>query len=259
MTATFRRLSAGIAVLAMLAACGPGDPTPRNIAIETAWNTDGVKIADSRGILTNNLGYEIELDTFEMTTFTFELVPCEPPKAEHRVPNVPARTSWSLIGAAWAGHVSEHPPTRTNVPRVEAPLRTQAAPFDHIAPPDVPYCSLHFLIARLPDYGIDEKDKNNIGVALRIHGRYRKDADRPWADLAIESSVAHGVLIDFHPGEPTKGIRLKEGDTFTVTRSLGTAFTDVDFATMEEPEMARQVLRELVASAKIAQHPAKAG
>ena len=272
MRSLIRIATIGIAALG-LAACDqpPGRPAMKHVQVKLAWDGTGVTLADGHGTFTTDTGYVVEVDRFELTTYSFELMPCEqrrppPPGAGPqgrlggprgpRPPGPPGMGMFGLgvglasIGTAYAGHEVGHPPTRTGASRVELPLQAQPALLDQIRTPDIAYCAGHYLIGRTiaPEANVPAE---NVGVSLRLHGRYRKAADTAWQTLELESSVAHGILVDFTPGKPKDGIKVTEGDTVVVTRHLRSLFDGVDFATMDSQTIARQMLRQIVAGTSL--------
>jgi hypothetical protein len=254
-TALFRRAVATAAVLAAVAACGPSPP--RNVQVELTWDIQGVAVADGHGTLTSDLGYTVDLDRFEVTAYSFEVIPCDPPPPQPPGMGGQKQSSLSFIGTAWAGHRIGHPPTLTRMPRVESPLRTQTLAFDTLTIPDDAYCSGHYLIGRLPETGIDPADVGNVDFSLRVHGRYRKGDNGAWTAFTIETPVSHGILVDLKKEGWRKGVRFNNGDTVVVQRRLGGSFNGVDFAAMNEAAMARQILRRIVASTTLAHRTAK--
>jgi hypothetical protein len=252
-----RWTTTGVAAIAMLVACSPKPPEMHAVAIKLDWNTDGVTIADGHGTFKTDLGYVIEADQFEVTAYSFELVPCDPLPPTAPMPQ--KQSSFSLIGTAWAGHRIGHPPTLTGQSRVEIPLRTAGLTLDRIKVPDVAYCQGHYLIARMPDPPSDPADAASVGISLRVHGRYRKADGDAWSDFSIETPVAHGVVVDFKP-EGKKGLRIKDGDTVVVTHRLDGVFNGLDFTAMKYAERARQILRQIVAGTSLThEHTGAAG
>jgi hypothetical protein len=255
MTPTLRYALAGVAAIAMLVACSPKQPERHEVTITLDWNTDGIAIADGRGTFKTDLGYVVEADQLEITAYSFELVPCDPLPP---MPPMPQKQSaFSLIGTAWAGHRIGHPPTLTGQSRVERPLRATTLTLDRIKVPDVAYCQGHYLIARMPDPPSDPADTASVGISLRVHGRYRKADSAAWSDFAIQTTVAHGVVVDFKP-ESRKGLRIENGDTVVVTHRLDGLFNGLDFAAMKDQEQARQILRQVVAGTGLIHEHAEA-
>lgn len=244
-----KRAWAIVGALLLAAACDSGPPKPVDVRFDLAWYTQGVALGDGRATFTSDTGYVIELDRLEVTTYSVELMPCEP---------LPRKQSGlSLIGTAWAGHQSGHPPTRTNAAGFEAPLKTTVITMDKIAVPDVAYCAAHYLIGRLldPPPGADPAAASaTTGFSLRLHGRYRKTDGEAWTDLDLDSPVAHGILVNFT--DPKNGARLKSGDAVRVTRKLAPIFDGVDFGAMDPAAQVRQILRQIVSSTVVSWHTA---
>lgn len=253
--ALLRKCIATAAVLAAVAACGPGQPP--NVQVVLTWDVQGVAVADGHGTLTTDLGYTVEVDRFEVTAYSFEVIPCDPPPPQPPGMGGQKQGSLSFIGTAWAGHRVGHPPTLTRMPRVESPLRAQTLAFDTLTIPDDAYCSGHYLIGRLPEAGIDPADVGNVDYSLRVHGRYRKGDGGDWKDFTIETPVSHGILVDLRKEGWRKGVRFNNGDAVVVQRKLDGSFNGVDFATMNEAAMARQILRQIVAGTTLTHRTAK--
>lgn len=234
-----------IGVLLLAAACDPGPPPAVNVQFDLAWDGRGVVLNDGRATFVTDTGYEVDLDRLTVTTYSVELMPCAP---------LPKRASLSLIGTAWAGHEAGHPPTRTNQPAFEAPLSAAAMTMDRLAVPDVAYCGAHYLIGRLLDPPPGMNPADTVGFSLRAHGRYRKTGAESWADLTLDSPVAHGILVNFP--DAAKGTRFKDGDVVKVTRKLSPMFDGVDFETMDQAAQVRQILRQIVSGTVVSWHTA---
>lgn len=241
------RLIVLTALLALAAACGQKPRAPVNVQFDLAWDTAGAKVDGGHALMTTDTGYEVELDRLALTTYSVELMPCQP------LPP-PKKAAISFIGTAWAGHEAGHPATRTNKAGFEAPLTAAARTMDRIPVPDVAYCGAHYLIGRLldPPPGMDPAD--TVGFSLRAHGRYRKAGEDVWTELTLDSPVAHGILVNFPDG--AKGTRFKDGDVVVMTRKLGPMFNGVDFAAMDEAAVVRQILRQLVSGTVVSWHTA---
>lgn len=254
-----RNLGASIAAIAMLAACGPKQAEPRNLAVKLGWNTAGVSIADGHGTFTTDLGYVVEADQFEVAAYSFELIPCEQPPPRPPGANPQRQSSLSLIGTAWAGHRVDHPPTLTNISHLERPLRYPARDLEQLRISDVAYCAGHYLIGRLPETAADSDaaDAAGVGISLRVHGRYHKADSTAWTEFAVETPVSHGILIDLKPEGSAKGIRIRDGDAIVLVRWLGGVFNGVEFADMPPPEVARQILRQIVAGSTLVHEAAQ--
>ncbi len=237
-----------LALLALLLGCSEEGPQkPVNILL--AWDRAGVEIADGEATITTNTGYIVVIDRLEITTYSFELVPCD--DELFRQLQTPARKQarLSFIGTAWAGHAQAARPTRTFEARVESPLRdTKPVLLDHLLPPDYAYCRGHYLVARAPETA---DAAANAGASVRLHGRYRHDATSPWAPLEISTGMAHGTLIDIADAQTPKGISVADGPAIIVTRRLATMFDDIDLASAPEREISRQMLRQLMAGASV--------
>lgn len=231
--------------LLLLAACDPGPPPPVNVQFDLAWDAGGVVLDDRRAAFATDTGYEVELDHLTVTTYSVELMPCEP------LPP-PKRAALAFIGTAWAGHEAGHPPTRTNRAAFEAPLSAPAITMDRIATPDVAYCGAHYLIGRLLDPPPGMSAADTVGFSLRAHGRYRKAGTESWSELALDSPVAHGILMNFP--DAAKGARFKDGTVVRVTRKLAPMFDGVDFAAMDQAAQVRQILRQIVSGAVVSWH-----
>ena len=237
----------GLALLT--AACDPGPPAPVKLQVALAWDTQNAVLSSDLTTITTDTGYVVELDRLTVTTYSIELMSCEP------LP--PPRAAFNLIGTARAGHQVGHPPTRTTAAGIENPLKSSTMVMDRIAPPDVAYCGAHYLIGRLLDAPPGADAAETTGFSLRAHGRYRKADQDTWTPLALDSAVAHGILINFDA--PKTGVRFKDGDTVVVTRRLSSMFNGIDFAAMDESAVVRQTLRHLVATTAVTWHPASPG
>jgi len=234
-------------LIALAAACDQAPPRPVNVQFDLAWDTAGAKVEDGHALIATDTGYEVELDRLTLTTYSVELMPCQP------LPP-PKKAAISFIGTAWAGHQAGHPVTRTNKSGFEAPLTADTLTMDKIPVPDVAYCGAHYLIGRLLDPPPGMDPANTVGFSLRAHGRYHKAGADTWTELTLDTPVAHGILLDFP--DTTKGTRFKDGDVLVVTRKLGPMFNGVDFQTMDEAAVVRQILRQVVSGTVVSWHTA---
>ena len=107
-------LTAIISALLLAAACDPGPPRAVNLQVDLAWDAAGAALAQDMATITSDTGYVVELDRLAVTTYSVELMPCDPRPA-------PKRTTLNIIGTAWAGHQAGHPTTRTNTTGFEVP------------------------------------------------------------------------------------------------------------------------------------------
>lgn len=239
-----KRAAATLGMLVLAAACDPGPPRPVNVRFDLAWDTAGVEINDGKATFTSDTGYVIELDRLAVTTYSVELMPCQPLPQK--------RAGLSLVGTAWAGHQAGHPPTRTNAAGFEAPLKAATLTMDKVPVPDVAYCGAHYLIGRLLDPPPGADPATTTGFSLRMHGRYRKAGGDVWADLDLDSPVAHGILVDFAGAK--NGTRFKDGDVVQMTRKLAPLFNGVDFGGMDQAAQVRQILRQIVSGTVVSWH-----
>lgn len=240
-----RRLLTIAGLMILAAACDRSPPPPVNVRFDLAWDPAGAKVADGHAVFATDTGYEVDLDSLALTTYSVELMPCQP------LPP-PKKAALSLIGTAWAGHEAGHPVTRTNTAGFEAPLSKGLLTMDKIPVPDVAYCGAHYLIGRLLDAppGMDPAD--TVGFSLRAHGRYHKAGEGAWTELTLDTPVAHGILVNFP--DSAKGARFKDGDVLVMTRKLGPMFNGVDFQAMDQQAVVRQILRQVVSGTVVSWH-----
>jgi hypothetical protein len=229
-------------------ACSDNTPSAVEVDILLAWDRTGVAAGER---FTNDLGYDIAVDFFELTTYSIELIPCDQ-ELFRRLQNGENKTQarLSFIGPAWAGHGSAPRPTRTNHVRIESPLSASAPLLaERLTVPKTRYCQAHVAIAREPQSPAQVAGNAPAkGMSLRLQARYRRGTDL-WTPVALETPVAHGVLLDLASAAPNDGVDLASGDAVVITRRLATVFDGADFAAMPNGEIARQMMRQIVKDA----------
>jgi len=247
--------SAALAILGVLllsagCACNtPAAPAAHSVSYVLEWKKNKVE-EDGEGAgweLTNDLGYRVHLTRGYIVTRSLELIPCNPVP-----PPVSLRQGiGDLIGPrpAYAGHSAIADPSSTKTATVESLLSLQSHTAATLSPGPQKYCQAHYLIARadpsatgLPA-GVDMVDQS-----LRLEGWFRRPGEAQSTPFSVVTAVANGKLFEL-PHVDEESFALNTATTSAVVvvrRDLDSIFDHVDFATMPDKRVAREVLQNLV-------------
>lgn len=222
-----------------------GDPIVREeVRYALDWSWGNARPSPSGGWeVQTNLGYSLQVEAGRLVTRSLELIPCHPgPMVGPRA----SLTRWLQPTAVRAGHGSFLPNEsrirRSHEEDLAAPHRTV---LDSLVVTDPEYCEAHYLIARATGEGPGS-------LSLELTGTWKREGSGAARPFRIETPTAFGRI---HPltastGEPVSRSILG-GLRATVTRSLGTMFDDLDFATTEPAELGQRVIRRLVAETQV--------
>ena len=185
---------------------------------------DWVNVAPT---ITNDLGYTIALETAQLHSAAVELAPCVES----------SWLDWFMPGVAYGGHgTSAIVETRAVLSVVETVGAREPLTVGQASASQSRYCQMHYLVAPSVDT-----------PTLLLSGTYlAPDATVP-LPFNIESDLAWGGMLDLAtPIDPSN-----TPHTLLITRDFEGLFNGVDFATHNESEQAKAVLRALLKGAVI--------
>lgn len=256
-----RRLFFAAAVAAALCgpSCDPAEETQRapvivvegEVSYSVVWETDGVAIADDGSWkVVTNLGTHVRVTRGYVTTYAVQLVECEED-------NATAAASWGRsdlfgTGVAWAGHDD----VANDIAFLQATVESMTPPVDRtlgvVETTGLSYCQGHYLVGRAPDDAVGlPEDVDMLQVSLHLEGTWRASDDENALEIpfTIRTRLANGALRDLLAAEGDAALRVDtamSGAAVTVHRPLAGLFDNVDFASMDEEDTAKQLLLSMM-------------
>ena len=237
-----------LVAVALISACnlGPPPPSPHEVAYSLTWNTEGAqRLATGGWKLTTDLGYTVQLQRGYLISRSMEVTEC--PKT--------ITTSWIEPRPAFAGHASGTPnPAAILTPHAESLLEAGTTAAGRVMLQPQQYCKSFYLIARADNTTVGlPHDVDMVDLSLYVEGFFLKPGSTDATPFHIRTAIGNGTVLDiFPPGhfaDSAAAFHLdtgKEGAEVSVRRDLSTMFTGVDFSTLSEQMMARQVLKNLI-------------
>ena len=239
---------------------------PHEVEYHLSWDTEGVKLSGDGPELTNNLGYDIQLRSGYLVFYSTQLVPCaddeeaELAQTEHR--GIDWGRWWGrLIGirTAHAGHGDEDlDPSVMAQSYIENLGAPESMTLGSRTIEGTRYCQVHYLVARggAETIGLPE-DQDMVGASLFMEGTWTLDGMQP-QPFTILSSAAYGTMTQLYSasdyGVPDKEFELnasEAGARVEIERSLYGLFEDLDFETMTDTQLGRQVLQNAIEYSRI--------
>lgn len=244
-------VSLQVALLMPLQSCQPGDAVraAHHVRYVLEWKRGTVRdLAPAGGWeVVNDLGFTVRVTRAYVVSRSIELVPCAP-----RAVSLRRLERFFSPPPALAGHGTSADPSAS--PRAEVESLAPAAPRElaRVYPGARTYCRAHYLMARADAHAAAlPADVDMIDRTLRIAGHVQPPDAAGFTPFAVATAVANGTLVDLH----TTGVAgLDSGRAsavIVVRRNLDTIFDRVDFGTMTEKRMAREILHNLIAGVEI--------
>lgn len=220
----------------LLWGCGtqPVATRPTEVVYTVAWAApEQVREAPDGLHFHTDRGFDVRLTEGRVVTYSVMLGPC-------RRPDVGMLWGGST---AWAGHSAMANPTASRRPMVEDLRVRETRTLPPIPLEDRAYCAVEVLLARGDRH--TEPDTMN-GLSLHLVGEWTKDGRT--VPFAIDTPIAHGTRAPIaSAGEGTVlDVRLE--------RSVDGLFDGIDFAHEVDARVGRQVLKNLVSSARFTHH-----
>ena len=251
-----------LAFIGLLVACSDQDsePTGHDIHYALTWNTQNVTFEDTGISLTSNLGANIEIRVAYVVLYSTQLVACESD------PNsiVGKIYDWFRPSLAYAGHGGENrDPSAMLIPTVEDLVQAQRIDLGSQTVSDRVYCQIHYLIGRAEDNAQFLPEEHELlGSSLYLEGSWSQGASLESTDFIIDTSTAYGALKSLYPqgsyGEESSAYELdmnQFGASVVIERSLGGMFDDIDWLEMNDTEVERKVLSNIIDQVNITVTP----
>ncbi|MEM7247739.1 MAG: hypothetical protein AAF533_20550 [Acidobacteriota bacterium] len=224
----------------LLLHCNP-PPGPSTIEYRLSWSWGEAREIPGGFEVTNDLGQVVRVHRGWLVNLSAEVVPCD----EDGRPDEKARLASFSIPVAQAGHPG-FGPTAVHAPQAESLAPPVSSSWQEVTSEPDDFCNLHYLVARanrrtlgLPD---DEPDVDRI--SLLLEGEWSLGDEGTPNPFLIWTRSAHGKL------EPRE-LRLEKDMVFTVTRELDSLFDGADFTTMNDEQLARRVLQNVVENTRL--------
>ncbi len=239
---------------------------PHQVDYHLSWDTDGVKLSGDGLALTNNLGYDIQLQSGYLVFYSTQLVPCADDEEAELAQTLNHGIDWArwwgrLIGVrtAHAGHGDEElDPSVMAQSYIENLAAPEPMELGSRTIEGSRYCQVHYLVARggAETIGLPQ-DQDMVGASLFMQGTWTLDGVQS-QPFTVLSSVAYGTMTHLYPasyyGVPNKEFELnasEAGARVEIERSLYGLFEDLDFETMTDTQLERRVLQNVIEHSRI--------
>lgn len=217
------------------------------ITYRLEWEWGQAQPTEQGWTVTNDLGYEVQVNRGYLVAYSAELIGCEPSVLD---------TAWlfDYLGPqpAYAGHGADPNETRLTASYIEDLRRPVAVTVETVTVTPHSYCQAHYLIGPAGDSATQNlpQDVNMIGQSLFIAGAYIAPGAERAVSFTLQTRFPDGVIRDLSAVETNQPTQLKvttnsKAITVAIRRDLGTMFNGVDFEQMSESEQARAILRSL--------------
>lgn len=248
---TGRRPIIGLMVVAGVLCCiGVGwlfSAPPHGVTYSMDWDVSGVEVASDSWLLREGPS-AVRVDTFELVTYSVELMPCasEAEASGGLLNRALATVSRIVVPHAHAGHSGERNDIATPYSVIERPTARRFSTLTPAASSRADWCRVHWLVARSDDDTLLQGDEVlPQRRSLLVAGARRTGEDAPWVPFEVSTPLGNGRYFDL--SEPKL-------DTDTghvrVTRSAG-ALLGALMTERPARETEREVLRVLFESASV--------
>jgi hypothetical protein len=230
-------------------------PAAHSVSYQLEWRRRGGvdPPSDAPLEITNDLGYLVRVTRGYVVTRSIEMIPCAIPSPVSLLDTIDR-----MIGPrpAFAGHSAIPDPSSTKSPTVESLLQRGPRQLPALYPGARMYCRAHYLIARAdPQSAGLPTEIDMVDQTLRVEGTFQRRGEATATPFTVTSAVANGKLFELGTQSPSAAARrldtTSESAIVIVRRNLDTIFDRVDFATMNEKRMAREMLQNLVDGAEL--------
>lgn len=227
---------------------------PRDAAVEPSaqliytlrLDSEGVEPADEPTAawkIKTNLGYEVQLKTMYVSSYSAELLACEQ-QAQ------PSLMAWlqdlELISSAWAGHGEVAAEASTTRGVLEAwHKRESPIDFEVRQVTRLDYCKLHYLLARNDDR-FELPDLALARLTVKVEGTWRlgSQAAQPFS---VESAINNGKIFTLEQSSSDEPKPFNAAVMeLRITRRLATAFDDIELERATEDDIARGLLTNII-------------
>lgn len=191
---------------------------PLSLSVRFGW-------ADLKGQeMSTDRGFTVRLDSAELTSAGFALVPCAEQGADI-----------GAYGIVRIGHFSGVLPNQLPLERAESLIERQFFAIDGFDPPDVAYCQAHYVLGA-----------PRGGITLRMAGSYRAPGSDVWKTFSVATPEAFGAFVPLLSSQ-RRGVKGKLGPirAIVVQRPTSGWFDGIDFLTADRVAIGRSVLRRI--------------
>jgi len=197
------------------------------------------------GVITNELGYSLEIERAWLGVNRIQLIPCKIDEQQGWFKN------FSIVASAFAGHDDGPPdPSAFDVGLVEEIGSALATETPIIQVETGLYCGVHVLYAETPEFAVDAEDEM-VGLTLLLRGHWWS----PWSDtktpFELSTTLGNGAIYDFEEDLNRNLDITREGVEVKVERSFETLFNGMDLEVMSDKALSKVFLTNLVANTKI--------
>lgn len=194
-----------------------------SLSVRFTW--DSIKDVE----VTTDRGFTVRLDSAEIMSAGFALVPCAEQGAQLDAPFVRI------------GHFSGVLPNQLPLERSESLIARVPFAVDGFDPPDIAYCQAHYVLGG-----------PRGGHSLKMAGSYRAAGAETWTAFSVMTPQAYGAFVPLLSIQrrAMKG-RLGAVRSITVQRPVSGWFDGIDFATAPGTQIGSAVLRRIANGAAV--------
>lgn len=255
-------LSALVIGLVILAACSNeiAGTAGNTIEYELSWNTEGALVTETGFSLTNDQSINVAVSRAYLVLYSTQLVPCE----DDNQTVLGFLRQWLLPRVAHAGHGGDiRDPSAVTVPYVENLVTLLTVKLASKRVTDTRYCQIHYLVGRA-EPGSEElpEEHDLVGTSLYIEGTWMGPDDNERTAFGIDTSTAYGALEELYPkkSDGTQGSAYvldmnNHGAQVLIERSLSGMFDGIDWLEMNDTQVERQVLTNIIEQVQITVTP----
>lgn len=210
----------GLIVLALISCAAPvGAAETLSLTVRFSW-------ADTaKSEMTTDRGYIVRLDSAELISAGFALVPCAEQGAENPAPS----------GIVRIGHFSGVLPNQLPLERSESLTAREAFSIDGFDPPDVAYCQAHYVLGG-----------PRGGLSLKMEGSYRAPGSDDWTKFSVATPEAYGAFVPLLSIQRrTVKAKLSRARSIEVARPASGWFDGIEFRSANGVAIGRAVLRRI--------------
>jgi hypothetical protein len=221
--------------------------TPATVTYVLAWDMGNV-VPNDKGewVFDTPLGYRVTMTTGYITSYSTELIACP-----HYHNIFEWLDSWLMGQAVFANHATIADESQVPYGVVESLTNPTSMTWGQATLSETRYCQWHYAVGgakKTTQHMPSDVEMNRLSVY--ITGTYARANESETAFL-ISAIFGDGVLADF-ASAPQAVAEVQNGALdITLTRRLDTLLDTLDFAEMNERELAIAFLRQLVTTTTV--------
>lgn len=175
------------------------------------------------GEMTTDRGFTVRLETAELISAGFALVPCAEQGADR---------AGAIVRV---GHFSGALPNQLPLERSETLTERKSFSIDGFDPPDVAYCQAHYVLGG-----------PRGGITLKMSGSYQAPGSESWTSFSVATPEAFGAFVPLLSNQ-RRAVKGKLGTVRAIVVQRPTAgwFDGVDFVSADGVAIGRSVLRRI--------------